>query len=160
MNAYQSALRRPVPFRLANHLLESLWKTKICPRPDLNEEELDRQAIRQTGLADFGDPWFRRPLRVLLQSISEEARLNPLGHLNAQVYVLKLLRERLWGEQWFAEHPEIAQRPMAAPVVVVGPMRSGTTRLHRLLAAGQGRTEMVTTSHRSTAATPARALPL
>jgi hypothetical protein len=74
---------------------------------------------------------------MLLQSLAEEARLNPLGRVVAHVYLLKLLRERLWGEQWFAEHPEIAQRPLAAPVVVVGPMRSGTTRLHRLLAADE-----------------------
>ncbi len=137
MNAYQPALRRPVSFRLANQLLESLWKTKLSVRPELNEEELDRQAIRQTGLVDFGDPWFRRPLRMLLKSLAEEARLNPLGRMVAHVYILKLLRERLWGEQWFAEHPEIARRPLAAPVVVVGPMRSGTTRLHRLLAADE-----------------------
>ena len=38
-------------------------------------------------------------------------------------------------EQWFANHPEILARPMRRPVIVVGPMRSGTTRMQRLLAA-------------------------
>jgi hypothetical protein len=48
--------------------------------------------------------------------------------------LLKLLRERLWAQALFAEQPAIRARPLAAPVVIVGPMRSGTTRLHRLLA--------------------------
>jgi hypothetical protein len=36
---------------------------------------------------------------------------------------------------WFKRHPEILARPIPHPVVIVGPMRSGTTRMHRLLAA-------------------------
>ena len=91
--------------------------------------------MRETGLADFGGSWFRGPLAVLLRSLREEAQLNPVGRLVAHLYVLKLLRERLWAEQWFADNPAIRRRRLAAPVVVVGPMRSGTTRLHRLLAA-------------------------
>ena len=46
-----------------------------------------------------------------------------------------MLHDRLWAEQWFARHPEILARPLPHPVIVVGPMRSGTTRMHRLLAA-------------------------
>jgi hypothetical protein len=39
----------------------------------------------------------------------------------------------LWAQQWFTAHPEILARPLPHPVIVVGPMRSGTTRMHRLL---------------------------
>jgi hypothetical protein len=46
-----------------------------------------------------------------------------------------MLVDRLRAEQWFARHPEILARPLPHPVIVVGPMRSGTTRMHRLLAA-------------------------
>jgi hypothetical protein len=38
---------------------------------------------------------------------------------------------------WFKRHPEILTRPLKRPVVIVGPMRSGTTRLQRLLASDQ-----------------------
>ena len=136
MTLYQP-LRRPVPLRALNGLLEAMWKTPLSAPPELSVERLERQAMRQTGLDDFGDPWFRRPLGMLLTSLAGEARLNPVGRLVAYIHVLKLLRERLWAEQWFAEHPQIRQRPLAEPVVVVGPMRSGTTRLHRLLAADE-----------------------
>src|SRR3546814_5058581 len=71
------ALPRPVPLRLANCLLGSVWHANLSSPPDLDDETLERQAARQTGLGDFGDPWFRRPLRRLLRSLNEEARLNP-----------------------------------------------------------------------------------
>ena len=50
--------------------------------------------------------------------------------------------DRLWAEQWFEQHPEILARPLPHPVIVVGPMRSGTTRMHRLLAADHRFTHM------------------
>ena len=125
---------RPALMRHANALLPRLWHSRLLPPPDLLEETLDRQATRATRLADFGDPWFREPLRVLLPALRDEARLNPLGQVIAHGSLLKVLKERLWAEALFARHPGIRARPLAAPVVIVGPMRSGTTRLHRLLA--------------------------
>lgn len=129
------ALPRPAPLRLANHLLDAVWNSRLSAPPEMDGEAMETRAEQQTGLADFGDPWFRRPLRRLLQSLAEEAQLNPVGRIVARAYVLKLLKERLWAQQWFGENAEIRRRPLAPPVVVVGPMRSGTTRLHRLLAA-------------------------
>lgn len=125
---------RPRLVRYANDALPKLWARRLLPPPDLMEETLDRMAMRQTGLADFGDPWFRAPLRVLLPALREEADLNAMGRLIAHGSLLKVLKERLWAQALFARYPEIRARPLARPVVIVGPMRSGTTRLHRLLA--------------------------
>ncbi|MDC0886533.1 sulfotransferase [Altererythrobacter sp.] len=94
---------------------------------------LDRAAA-QTGMDDFGDPWFRQPLAVLLQSIREEAQLNAAGDFSAMLQFNQVLMHRLLSEHWYKRHPEILQRTLKRPVVIVGPMRSGTTRLHRLLA--------------------------
>lgn len=125
---------RPMLVRHANRVLPKLWDRRLLPPPDLSEATLDRQAIAATGLDDFGDGWFREPLRVLLPALHEEARLNPIGRMIAHGSLLKTLKERLWAQALFARHPEIRDRPLAAPIVIVGPMRSGTTRLHRLLA--------------------------
>ncbi len=125
---------RPALVRHANATLPKLWDKSWLPPPDLLEETLDRQAIAATGLTDFGNPWFRAPLRILLPALREEARLNAMGRMIAHGSLLKLLKERLWAQAWFTAHPEIRDRPLPAPVVIVGPMRSGTTRLHRLLA--------------------------
>jgi hypothetical protein len=127
--------RRPMPFRAANGLLSLLWTSRLASPPVLTVDALERETAEQAGLDDFGDPWFREPLRILLESLVEEAELNPIGRVVARIHCRKLLRERLWAASWFSEHPEIKERPLAPPVVVVGPMRSGTTRLHRLLAA-------------------------
>lgn len=90
-------------------------------------------AAEFTGLDDFGDPWFVEPFDKLLESLHGEAKLNAAGEWAATKQFLKVLHDRLWAQQWFARYPEILARPLPHPVVIVGPMRSGTTRLHRLL---------------------------
>lgn len=101
----------------------------------MTKAELFDQARKVTGLDDFGDPWFERPMDVLLDAVRGEARLNDAGTLAAEKQFHHVLRDRLYTQMWFKRHPEILARPIPHPVVIVGPMRSGTTRLHRLLAA-------------------------
>ena len=100
----------------------------------LEKDALMEAASAETGLTDFGDPWFEAPFSVLLDSIREEARLNVAGEFAARLQFGKVLRDRLISIDWFKRHPEILERRILRPVVIVGPMRSGTTRLHRLLA--------------------------
>ncbi len=107
----------------------------LMQAPQLEVEPLLAEARADTGLKDFGDPWFMEPFARLLQSLREEAQLNEGGQWAAHAQIRKVLHDRLWAEQWFDRHPEILARPLPHPVIVVGPMRSGTTRMHRLLAA-------------------------
>ena len=103
----------------------------------LDKDALIEAAMTETGLSDFGDSWFERPLAVLLDAVREEARLNPAGEVAAKQIFHHVLRDRLLAQMWFDRYPEILARPIRRPVVIVGPMRSGTTRLHRLLAGDQ-----------------------
>ncbi len=103
----------------------------------LEKQALLDKASQATGLDDFGSDWFERPLDVLLESVRSEARLNVAGDFSAMQQFHKVLVDRLWAQMWFKRHPEILSRPIKRPVVIVGPMRSGTTRLHRLLASDQ-----------------------
>ena len=105
------------------------------PPVKLEKAHLLEKAMRETGLEDFGDGWFEQPFEVLLESVRHEARLNAAGEVAAAGQFHHVLRDRLLTRMWFERHPEIAARPIPHPVVIVGPMRSGTTRLHRLLAA-------------------------
>ena len=126
---------RPWPIRAANAALPRAWAAGALPMVDLREATLDAQARRQTGLSEFGDDSFARSqLRVLLPALLEEARLHPFGQLIAHGSLLKVLKERLWARELFTRHPEILERSLAPPVVVIGQMRSGTTRVQRLLA--------------------------
>lgn len=100
----------------------------------LDKDYLIEQAAESTELDDFGSRWFERPMEVLLDAVKREARLNAAGTFSAMKQFHHVLRDRLLAQMWFKRHPEILARPMPRPVVIVGPMRSGTTRLHRLLA--------------------------
>jgi hypothetical protein len=111
-------------------------KVGFADTPVLERETLLRRAREHTGLDDFGeDRWFEQPLEALLKAIRGEAQLNMAGEWTARAQIEKMLHDRLRAEQWFTRHPEILARPLPHPVIVVGPMRSGTTRMHRLLAA-------------------------
>lgn len=104
-------------------------------RLDLSEAGLMAEAQRQTGLDRFGDASFRPGLAMLLASLEREAALSPFGRLSARMHILRSLRNRLWANACFETNPEIRARRIAAPLVVIGAARSGTTRLHRMLAA-------------------------
>lgn len=120
---------------LVNTSVKLARRTGLMQAPRLEVEPLLEEARAHTGLSDFGDPWFMEPFRRLLASLREEARLHEGGEWAAHAQIRKVLLDRLWAEQWFERHPEILTRPLPHPVIVVGPMRSGTTRMHRLLAA-------------------------
>ena len=119
----------------ANVTLNGLHKCAIVPKVDLEVDALCALARKQTGLHDFGDLWFLQPLSILVEALKREAALNPIGRFAATGQFLKVMRERLWAQYWFECESSILAEPLASPVIVVGPMRSGTTRLHRLLAA-------------------------
>ena len=103
----------------------------------LDKDALMESATAETGLDDFGDAWFEQPMEQLIGSLNNEAALNTAGQFTAYQSFRKVLKDRLRAQYWFARHPEILARPIPRPVVIVGPMRSGTTRLHRLLASDQ-----------------------
>ncbi|HEX8987594.1 MAG TPA: sulfotransferase [Rhodocyclaceae bacterium] len=105
-----------------------------CRPTSLSIADLLDEASRQTGLADFGDEPFREPLERLLAALESEAELNPFGRMAARHALLRSLKNRLWATACFKAHPEIRQRRIGSPLIVVGPIRSGTTRLQRMLA--------------------------
>jgi hypothetical protein len=134
----QQAHRPPrrTPFiDLIDSALRTGRRLGVWRAPTLEKGALLDAAMCETGLADFGDRWFERPFEVLLGAVRGEARLNATGEVAAVAQFHHVLRDRLLTQMWFKRHPEILARPIPHPVVIVGPMRSGTTRMHRLLAA-------------------------
>lgn len=127
--------------RLPIRLLNRLWRmANACglARVSLDASEMMDTVRRETGLSDFGDPRFLEPYKLLCRCLQTEANLNPAGRLLTRISLLRILRHRVWAEALIKKHPEILEREIKAPVVVVGLARSGTTRLHRLLAADPG----------------------
>lgn len=134
MDLAPSTAYHPMPVKLINRVLGGLNKIGLA-QIDLSESALLEEARRQTGLERFGDEHFLEGLRPLLEDLATDADLNPFGRLHAKTSILNALKNLLWANACFDAHPEIDARSIAAPIIVVGPVRSGTTRLQRLLAA-------------------------
>ena len=124
---------RPAAVRVLNRL--GLMLDGVRPRRRLTEESLLEQARRRHGFSDFGEQSFRLPLRVLLDSVESEAHLTPVGRWITRKRLLGMLGNRLRAEKLFREHPEIGEIEIEPPIVITGMQRTGTTLLHRLLAA-------------------------
>ncbi len=101
---------------------------------NLDEDSIIAEAREKAGLMEFGDESFRVPMRMLLKTMQEEARLNEIGLMSQRARVVGLLSNRLVAEDYFKRYPEILQEEIGAPMVIVGLGRTGTTMLQRLIA--------------------------
>lgn len=120
------------PARLSG-ALERAWAHGIDHRPSLDAGEIVAAATRRAGEAPTDGPW-RERLGWLCSALRDEAELNAFGRANAQGQLIRIVAARVRAERLWRRHPEILDRPITSPVAIVGQMRSGTTRMHRLLA--------------------------
>ena len=100
----------------------------------LDETSLLDAACAATGLDDFGDDGWREGFGVFLRALEDEADLHLLGRILARNEIVRALVNRLEVHATLERNPEILEEPIAAPVLVVGTGRSGTSLLHELLA--------------------------
>jgi hypothetical protein len=114
--------------------LDSCWRIGVASRPPLDPQTMIDSAVRAERLDDFGGDHWRAPFAILIDALQREAALNPIGQTLAFGQLVKVLRERLRAHALWRAHPEILERPVVAPIIVLGSMRSGTTRIQRLLA--------------------------
>lgn len=112
------------------------------PRVPLDADELFTRAMKGfdesdlTGGRGTGDAAdFSIRLHTLCDSIQAEAQLNSVGRAFAYGLLSRAIKQRLaLGALWRTQ-PSLANTDITPPIIVVGQMRSGTTRIHRLLAA-------------------------
>jgi hypothetical protein len=100
----------------------------------LEPDDLISAASALTSLDDFGDSWWEEPFRRLCASLRSEARLHLPGRLRTRGELQLILQNRLRLVDLWKSTPAIFDQPVAAPIVVTGLGRSGTTFLHELLA--------------------------
>lgn len=123
----------PLPVRVAMRAWEAAARIGIGI-PDFDETRLVAEARRRTGLHYFGDEDFFVPMRRLLRAFEEEADLHLLGRAVMRGATVRALECRLRVRNLFDHHPELAALPIDRPVFITGLQRSGTTKMHRLLA--------------------------
>jgi hypothetical protein len=115
------------------------WTVRLLDNAGLIKQPLELESLldvaeRRTGLTNFGDTAFHEPLRRLLDSCRNEARLNTIGKLVCAEDILQLLSNRLRIQRDSEKWPDIAEQKIVAPLFITGLPRSGTTLLHNLLA--------------------------
>ena len=98
-------------------------------------DELLAAARDKTGLADYGDEWFTEPLSVLVTALNEEARLSEAGLALTRRRLTALLADRLRLRRFQEDHPEVRDEQVTVAAEICGLPRTGSTLLHRLLAA-------------------------
>jgi hypothetical protein len=126
--------RRPDWVRRLNYMGESVLGAHHLV--SLEPEPLIERAQAATGLSDFGDfdgDW-RGRLERLVAEIERTGNLHLVGRLMTRQEILRGLISRLLLTQRHRAIPAIAREEIAAPIVIAGPARSGTTILHELLA--------------------------
>lgn len=92
-------------------------------------------ARAKTGLTELGDDWFLEPLGVLVRSLEDEAQLSDLGLQMTERRLTALLVDRLRLRAFQREHPEVLDEQVRVAAEICGLPRTGSTLLHRLLAA-------------------------
>jgi len=124
-------VRRPI--RLLNRLGSLLEERGVTV--DLSAETLRRRAVKATGLPWSADRQTDLALDALCRSIIEDAQLSTFGALVIRARMHGILTTRLRVAALLERYPDIATLPIEPPIVIAGLQRSGTTMLHRLIAA-------------------------
>ncbi len=96
-------------------------------------DELLARACQQTNLTNFGGDEFREGLKILVNALDREARLNAIGRMATDAQITMLLANRLQIEDWYTRHPEIDEQQIIAPLIGLGLPRTGSTALGILL---------------------------
>ncbi len=99
--------------------------------PDAILEQAEAAVGRPTG--DFGDPGWVAKFTALAGAM-DAADMHVVGRLLSRQELERVVRTRLLATHAVDASPEVEDRAVAAPIVITGPARSGTTILFELLA--------------------------
>jgi hypothetical protein len=124
----------PLRFRLQNKKAKFL-NANNKPVACLDEETLCREAIEETGLTDFGNPYHREGFFKLLESAEQDANLHYIGRTCVHGMIVTFLTNRLLLAEARKQNPNMFRQSLIPPIIVLGLPRTGTTFLHRMLAA-------------------------
>ncbi len=144
-------LARGIWAQRANDFLTKAWAKGWLPEPDLEPEALwavaskpygdSAKAAENGGRSPQSIADFRLRLERLIEAVQLEADLNALGRAMAYGQLVRVLRNRMalgdyWNNNPFPRDVEL----MEQPILIIGHMRSGTTRVHKLFAADPAHT--------------------
>jgi len=102
-------------------------------------DQLVDLARRRAGHDSFHSESYRDGLALLVSEINRMDRFTPAGVEHFESRVVAYLANRLKIDAYIAANPDVLERPIEAPVVVLGMPRTGSTLLSNLLATDRRR---------------------
>ncbi|MXP45708.1 sulfotransferase family protein [Allopontixanthobacter sediminis] len=124
---------------LINTCLAKAWQSGAAQVPQLGPEDILAKARQKSraGPGDCSSPlsadWLER-LSLLTGDLQQRADLTPLGRTIAHGQLVSAAANMLGMHRLWERHGEIEEQSLERPIIIVGQMRSGTTRLQRMLA--------------------------
>lgn len=103
----------------------------------LDPDALRRDARDKAGLTDFGDNVFMIAFEKMCECYARDANFHEAGLASFRKQTVNELVNRLRFEEDLKRHPEILEEDVTDPMIVIGLPRSGTTKMHRLIAADE-----------------------
>lgn len=102
-------------------------------------EEFHNTAIQAAnGWSDFGGNDYRPGLEQFCAAIDASADIDASLHFIFEQQIVTNLKGRLYSEHYKKQNPGYAGEVISKPIFIVGLPRSGTTALHKMLAAAPG----------------------
>ena len=97
-------------------------------------DEMVETAQKRAGGDDWGPDDPHTHLRVLINSLNEDANLNEVGRPRAKSHVLSMMTARLQLIKDHKTYPELPKQNIEKPIFLTGSQRSGTSYLNAILA--------------------------
>jgi hypothetical protein len=115
---------------LSFSILSRPFKGTLIP---LDFSYLTSEAIRRTGVQYSCDQYCEESLKILIDSINDEAGLSVFGQIAARQHLLELLETRFKLIDCWRRTPDIQAQAINPQIIITGMPKSGSTFLHRLL---------------------------
>lgn len=126
---------RPLNNKTVNFInsIGSLFKNFTTPIAQMDEAIFYQRAVESTGFDDFGDDHYREGFKQVLESAKKDVHFSFLGQFIFTTMMSMNLATRLQLVEKIKRTPQVFQRPIQAPIFIIGMPRSGSTRLHRMM---------------------------
>lgn len=128
---------KPIAFRGLNKAFQLGQLLGGVPR-HLDPDKLERKARKRTRLKNYGDDYYRPGLEMLCESLNSDSTLNAYGCFLGESTITSFLETRLLLQKRRDQNDPVLQTELIDPIIVSGLPRTGTTALHRMLAAAPG----------------------
>lgn len=105
----------------------------VAPNFTASRQSFFDAASAATRLDDFGQDDYSEGFDLFLDCLDRETTLSAAGRAMTIGQIEMFLASRLYSEAGWKQRPDALRRPVQAPLIITGIVRSGTTALHKLM---------------------------